>query len=120
MEDATVKRTKNGPNGTVKRMKNGQDRDGRGRFVKGNGGGGRTRQPPEFHACALENAMDALQVLIDIMSNPKAMNSDRIRAAGIIIDRAYGKPDSTVRLESPKAELLDDIRAEIDAMRGAP
>ena len=96
-------------------------RDSKGRFQKGHTpkGSGRKPQTPEFRELALSNAPKALRVVIDVMNNPKASNKDRLTAAGMIIDRAYGKPDSTVKLERPKADMLDDIRAEMERIKAA-
>ena len=96
-------------------------RDQKGRFAKGHAptGAGRKPQSPEFRELALSNAPKALEVVIEVMNNPKASNKDRLTAAGMIIDRAYGKPDSTVKLETPKADMLDDIRAEMERIKAA-
>ena len=104
---------------TVNRAKTGKQRDEKGRFIAGNHNGGRKKQPPEFRAVVLENAPDALQVLLAIMRDEDASNADRIKAANIIIERAYGKPDSTVKLETPKADMLDDIRAEMERLKAS-
>lgn len=96
-------------------------RDSKGRFQKGHTpqGSGRKPQPPEFRDLAVSNAPKALQTVVDIMNNPKASNKDRLTAAGMIIDRAYGRPDSTVKLETPKADRLDDIREEMARLKAA-
>ncbi len=41
----------------------------------------------------------------------------KVKVIEIVLDRTYGKPDSTVKIETPKAEQLDDIRAEIERIR---
>ena len=98
--------------------KNGPERDDKGRFVAGNrSSGGRKKQPPEFRAAVLENAPAALAVIIAIMNNTSASNKDRLKAAEIIIERAYGKPDSTVKLQTSKADMLEDIRAEVERIK---
>ena len=102
---------------TVKRTKNGCERDEKGRFKAGNKGGGRKRQPPEFRAAVLDAAPEALEVIVAIMRDIKAEDKDRIKAANIIIERAYGKPDSTVRLEMDKADMLDDLYQEMQRIK---
>ena len=48
-----------------------------------------------------EHAKAAVDVLIEIMNNPNAKDSDRITASVAILDRAYGKPISSI-------EMLDE------------
>lgn len=95
--------------------------DGRGkdgRFAPGHkSNGGRKRQPKAFRETVLKSAPEALETVLEIMRSTNARASDRLRAAEIVIERAYGKPDSTVRLDVPKQERLDDIRAEIERIK---
>lgn len=48
-----------------------------------------------------EHAKPAIKVLLEIMNNPEAKDADRITASIAILDRAYGKPISSV-------EMLDE------------
>lgn len=41
----------------------------------------------------------------------------RLKAIQEILDRTYGRPDSTVHIDTPKAAMLDDIRAELTALQ---
>lgn len=48
-----------------------------------------------------EHAKSAVEILIEIMNDKNAKDSDRITASIAILDRAYGKPISSV-------EMLDE------------
>ena len=93
-------------------------RDNKGRFVKGHSdnGAGRKKQSPEFRALLTTNAPKALETVIQIMNDKSASNRDRITAAGIVLDRAYGKAVANVHIES-KNDMLEDIRAEMERIR---
>jgi hypothetical protein len=45
----------------------------------------------ELTELARENAVDAMQTLIDISKNPRAPEPSRIAASAVILDRGYGK-----------------------------
>jgi hypothetical protein len=64
-----------------------------GKFKKGVSGNpnGRPKTPQEFKEIVKANTVLAVNTLLQIMSNPKAKDSDKIKAAEVIIDRAYGK-----------------------------
>ena len=74
-------------------------RDARGRFVKGNKNGGRPKMPEAMKQAFRAAAPDACRVLIGIVNDESAANKDRIRAAEVILDRGYGKPVQAVDLE---------------------
>ena len=78
------------------RTKSGQFRPG----VSGNPGG-RPKMPEEFRQLARENSIPALQVVISILKNPASANKDRLKAAEIILDRAWGKPVQGVEMSGP-------------------
>jgi hypothetical protein len=78
------------------RTKSGQFRPG----MSGNPGG-RPKMPEEFRQLARENSIPALQVVVDILKNPKSANKDRLKAAEIILDRAWGKPIQGVEMSGP-------------------
>lgn len=60
------------------------------------------------------HTIDALEVLVEVMKNPKARNFDRVRAAEIILDRGWGKPQQSVDIDLAAnvpiifSELLND------------
>ena len=66
-------------------------------WKKGQSGNPKGRPPKgaeqrKFEALCRENATDALQVLIDIMSDREKSDRDRIRASEVVLGYAYGKP----------------------------
>ena len=76
-------------------------RDTGGRFAPGVSGNpsGRPRIPAEFTELAQDYASDALMTVVKIYKAPDTKNTDRIRAAEIIMDRAWGKPSQSSLLE---------------------
>lgn len=78
---------------TVKRSKNG--RDSRGRFAKGNPGGGRPRNTQE-QKDALQQIRDLAPTVSEemrrILTDPEESSALKVRIAEIVLDRAYGKP----------------------------
>ncbi len=74
----------------VKRNENGA-RDGVGRFLPGNGGGGRTPLPSFFR----DGGPDALRHLLDIArGDAKDERVSRAQACMEVATRVYGKPAS--------------------------
>jgi hypothetical protein len=64
-----------------------------GQFKKGASGnpGGRPKVPEEFKEIAKKNSIPALHKVIEILQSPDSENKDKLRAAEIIMDRAWGK-----------------------------
>ena len=78
-----------------KRTENGVEdrgRDEKGRFVKGNKGGGRPATPEEFKKIAKEKSVEALERLVDIAEDPNGRPEHIIRACELIIAYGVGKP----------------------------
>lgn len=88
-----------------------RDRAGGGRFVKGQSGNpsGRPKVPEEFRELVRKATIPALQTVISIANDTKAKTADRIRAAEIIIERAYGKATQPIDLEMGGAEPIKVI-----------
>lgn len=63
-------------------------------------------------------APNAANVLKTIMEDATAPAAARIRAAVEVLDRTYGKPDATVKLEDPRNDVLADIRATVEKIKG--
>ena len=81
-----------------------------GRFVAGNGTGGRKKMPEELKKAFQAAAPEALAALKEILATGKP--SDRIRAAEVILDRGYGKPAQAVDVESsiiPQVVFIGDV-----------
>lgn len=76
------------------------ERDAKGRFIKGHSvkSPGRKAQPAEFKKACEELTLSALEVLKTIMLDDTQTASARIKAAEIILDRAYGKPYQSIDL----------------------
>jgi hypothetical protein len=83
--------------------------------------GGRPKKTPE-QKDALEAIRDlapnAPAVLMDIMNNPTAPAAARLKAVEMILDRTYGKPDMAVKLEDPRSDVLSEIRATVNKIKG--
>jgi len=71
-----------------------------GKFLPGNKSGGRPRLPEELKEAFRAKSTDALNVLVRIVNDQGAKDTDRIRAAEIILDRGYGKPQSSVEIDA--------------------
>ena len=86
-------------------------RDKNGRFVKGKSGnpGGRKRQSTEFKAACEELTISALNVLKEIMLDPAQPAAARIKAAEVIIDRAYGKAPQALEIDQADAAITISI-----------
>ena len=95
------KNLKKGENPGKPKPKPGNERDERGRFVKGStgGGGGRPKMPEDLKKAFRSHSEEACKILVGIMNDKDARNADRIKAAEIILDRGYGKPTQAVDLE---------------------
>lgn len=61
---------------------------------------GRPRIPEEVKEAFRAASGDACRVLCDIVNDFSAKDSDRIRAAEVILDRAWGKPVQAVDVDA--------------------
>jgi hypothetical protein len=90
---------------TVKRIENG--RDNKGKFIKGNKGGGRKPIPEDIKQAFKELVPDALEVLEQLLKS----DDERLRldASKTILDRVYGKPrqESDINLKSTGKKFED-------------
>jgi hypothetical protein len=68
---------------------------------------GRPKANPDLKAAAAAHTMDALDTLVKIMKDDDAKPSDRIAAAGMILDRGHGKATQHVDVTSDKSSLVD-------------
>lgn len=62
--------------------------------------GGRPRVPEEVKEAFRAASGDACRVLCEIVNDFSAKDSDRIRAAEVILDRAWGKPVQAVDVDA--------------------
>ena len=102
---------------TVKRSKNG--RDSRGRFAKGNPGGGRPRNTQE-QKDALQQIRDlaptAAEEMRRILTDPEESSALKVRIAEIVLDRTYGKPRQDVDATLSRGEdfVLEIVGGDAD------
>ena len=94
----------------------------KGSFKPGQSGnpGGRPRRTDEERD-ALEEirklAADVPGKLKTLLNDKRTPPAVRLKACEIILDRTYGKPDSRLKLEPPKVDMLDDIKATVEQFR---
>jgi len=71
-------------------------------FQKGQSGnpGGRPKVPEEIKEAFRAAGPNACECLCKIIADPAAKDSDKIRAAEVILDRGFGKPTQSVDLEA--------------------
>lgn len=89
-------------NRTEKGTETGHKRDEKGRFVKGTSGNptGRPSVPVKAKEMLISMLPKALNVLQEIIDDPKAKQETRIRAAELVIDRNLGKAVTPVLTEA--------------------
>lgn len=80
-------------------------RDKKGRFTGGNPGGGRPKMPDELREAFRDLTIKARDTLVEIMCNPDAKESARVRCAEIILERGWGKPEQAVSIETTKTDV---------------
>ena len=66
-------------------------RDGRGRFVNGNKGGGRKKEADRMKTILQGASEEAIKLMIETMRDPEAKINLRIDCAQEILTRVYGK-----------------------------
>lgn len=94
--------TETGEKRPVNRTDIGYKRDEKGRFVKGTSGNptGRPNVPVKAKEMLISMLPKALNVLQEIIDDPKAKQETRIRAAELVIDRNLGKAVTPVLTET--------------------
>lgn len=78
-------------------------------FEKGKSGnpGGRPKILAEVRALAREYTPKAIHTLASIMTDSDRRGSERIKAAEILLDRAWGKPTTPVEVSGPDQQPLE-------------
>jgi len=79
--------------------------------------GGRPKMPPELREAIQGHSAKAVEVLAGILADPKARASDRIRAAEVILDRAWGRPVQAVEDLTPARRPIVYQGMDVDEVR---
>lgn len=76
------------------------------KFQKGQSGnpGGRPAVVRELRDLARAHTAEALQTLVEVMSDPGTSPAARVAAACALLDRGFGKPAQSLTLEADEAE----------------
>ena len=59
------------------------------------------------------HTVDAVKTVLAVMENAKTRPADRLRAAELILERAYGKAPATVQVETVDNSIMADIKKEL-------
>jgi hypothetical protein len=94
-------------------IKNAVERDEHGRVKPGSGSlnpGGRPKALAEVQRLARQYGPRAVERLVELLELPLPENSKVVLgAATALLDRGFGKPAQTVRLEDEKGTGLEDL-----------
>ena len=93
-------------------------RDPNGRWLPGGrspNAGGLSREKRELIDLARERSPAALDKIFAIMSDDAVPPAVQLAAAGMILDRGYGKPRQSVEVEKQGRSLEDILRAIYEA-----
>lgn len=89
-----------------------------GQFKKGHdprrNPGGRPKLATEVRRLALEKCPRALEVLVEVMEDPKARKKDRTYAANSILDRGLGRPTTVLASDSERPLQLEIDRQLVE------
>ena len=64
-----------------------------------------------------DHAPDAVKTVLEVMKDKRTRSADRLRASEIVLDRAYGKSPAIVNLSPGDNTIMQEIRAELEALR---
>ena len=65
------------------------------------------RKRVNLESMARTHTETAIKVIAGVMNSPKSANSDRLRAAEILIDRAYGKAASSLEISGKDGGAIE-------------
>lgn len=89
-----------------------------GSFKPGNPGGGRPREVAHVKELAKSHTEEAIRTLAEIMGDGSQPAAARVKASECLLDRAWGKSESTVNVKST-SDVRDLSTAEILAALAA-
>lgn len=84
-------------------------RDEKGRFVKGNKGGGRRPMPEDVREALEELTPIATAKLKQLLEDENTPPNVRIKAIEVVYDRVYGKP-----LQGSEIEFIGDMGNQLE------
>ena len=97
------------------------ERDSRGRFIPGTSGNpaGRPKPPSdEVKRALIDNSLESVNVLVRIMKDPNADESNRIKCAITILEKCYGKNFQAIQdNDNSTQQKLDNILEAISMAR---
>ena len=76
--------------------------------------GGRPKEVAEVRELARECTEDAINTLTEIMSDKNAPPSARCRASEALLDRGWGKPTDTLRVDELRQPTVQELAPDWD------
>ncbi len=80
---------------------------------------GRPKMPKEVKEAFRKATPEAVKILKQILLNPEARDTDRLRAAEIILDRAYGKPAQAVDITTDTVTIKETLSDRLEVVSRA-
>jgi hypothetical protein len=89
-------------------------RDSKGHFLPGVSGnkGGRGKDLQEFKTLVRERSTEALAAVLEILQSEKSENKDRLKAAELVLNYAYGKPKESLEVAAITLDATDNMSVE--------
>jgi len=79
--------------------------------------GGRPKMPPELREAIQGHSAKAVEVLASILADPAAKAADRIRAAEVLLARAWGLPVQAVEDLTPARRAIVYQGMDVDEVK---
>jgi hypothetical protein len=80
---------------------------------------GRPKMPKDLKEAFKAASPKALEILKKILADPAAKDNDRLRAAEIILDRAYGKPAQAVDITTDAVTIKETLNERLEVVSRA-